>query len=51
MENIILVISLLEIKGIEIILLGDINLHYLRWEGIYIAVKWQAECLLKAIDT
>jgi hypothetical protein len=27
-ENIILVISLLETKGIESILLGDINLHH-----------------------
>ena len=39
MENIILVISLLKTEGIKSILLGDINLHYLQWKGIYITAK------------
>ena len=38
-ENIISVISLLETKDIESILLEDINLHYLQWGGIYIAAE------------
>jgi hypothetical protein len=49
-ENIILVISLLETKGTESILLGDMNLHHLQWGGIYVAPKWQVKCLLKAIN-
>jgi len=36
-ENIISVISLLETKHAEFILLGDMNLHHLRWGGIYVA--------------
>jgi len=49
-ENIISAISLLETEGIESILLGDMNLHHLRWGGIHVAAKRQAECLLRAID-
>ena len=43
-------ISLLKTKNTKTILLGDINLYYLQWGGIYVAPNCQAECLLKAID-
>ena len=41
---------MLETKNAESILLGDINLYYLQYGGIYMAAKQQAECLLRAID-
>ena len=49
-ENIVSVISLFKTKNTEPILLGDMNLHYLRWGGIYVAPDRQAKCLLKAIN-
>ena len=49
-ENIVSIISLLETENTKTILLGDMNLYYLQWGGIYVAPYCQAECLLKAID-